>query len=131
MSPVLPFKHIIGVPIEALPWALLPLVCLLHPSIHSPAHNSAQYAYFYSYDPINNSGSSIGGVIFPIMLNRLFKSSAGFQWGVRASAFIVLGMLLFANLLMKPRPHASTTKSPKVDLRQIMTDVPYLITVFS
>ena len=65
------------------------------------------------------------------MLNHLFKSSAGFQWGVRASAFLVLGVLLFANLLMKPRPHASTTERPKVNLRQIMTDIPYLITVFS
>lgn len=83
------------------------------------------------YASINDSGSSIGGIIFPIMLNHLFKSSAGFQWGVRASAFIVLGMLLFANLLMKTRPHASTTRCSKVDLRQIMTDIPYLITVFS
>jgi len=78
-----------------------------------------------------NSGSSIGGIIFPIMLNRLFKSSTGFQWGIRYSSFMVLGILLFANLLMKPNPHASTTERPKVNIREIMTDIPYLITVFS
>lgn len=29
------------------------------------------------------SGSSIGGVIYPIMLNQLFNGKAGFAWGVR------------------------------------------------
>ncbi|KXN80861.1 Riboflavin transporter MCH5 [Leucoagaricus sp. SymC.cos] len=52
------------------------------------------------------TGSSLGRIVFPIMLNQLFKGSAGFQWGVHASAFIVLGMLIFANLLMKAKPHA-------------------------
>ena len=103
-----------------------PLIPLL--TIPLNGHTSI---HFNVYAFINHSGSSIGGIIFPIMLNRLFKSSTGFQWGVRASAFIVLGMLLFANFLMKPRPHASTTERPKVNLRQIMTDIPYLITVFS
>jgi len=77
------------------------------------------------------TGSSLGGIIFPIMLNRLFKSSAGFKWGVRASAFIVLGMLLFANLLMKAKPRANGVERPKVDLKGIMTDKPYLISIVS
>ncbi|KAF8882584.1 MFS general substrate transporter [Infundibulicybe gibba] len=77
------------------------------------------------------TGSSLGGIIFPIMLNKLFKSSIGFQWGVRASAFIVLGMLFFANLLMTAKPRAKAAERPKVDLKAIMTDKPYLISIFS
>jgi hypothetical protein len=65
------------------------------------------------------------------MLNQLFKSSAGFQWGVRVSAFIVLGMLIFANLLMKAKPPAKAAEGPKTDLKGIMTDKPYLISIFS
>ena len=97
------------------------------PSSSLSCHPTAHASIYTHID----SGSSVGGIIFPIMLNRLFKSSTGFQWGVRYSAFMVLGMLLFANLLMRPNPHASTTERPKVNFRQMMTDIPYLITVFS
>lgn len=47
-------------------------------------------------------GSSLGGIVFPIMLNRLFKS-LGFGSAVRASGYLILGCLVIANLLMKPR----------------------------
>ena len=79
----------------------------------------------------NPSGSSLGGIVFPIMLNQLFKDPAGFQWGVRASAFIVLGMLVFANMLMKAKPRAPAAERPKMNLKEIMTDKPYLICIFS
>jgi hypothetical protein len=36
------------------------------------------------------SGSSCGGIIFPIMLNNITEKS-GFGWGVRSTAFVVLG----------------------------------------
>ncbi|KIJ37797.1 hypothetical protein M422DRAFT_781574 [Sphaerobolus stellatus SS14] len=73
-------------------------------------------------------GSSIGGIIFPIMLNQLFKSRVGFHWGVRASAFIVLGMLIVANLLMSAK---SSRAGPRVnpDIKGIITDVPYLLAI--
>jgi MFS family permease len=48
------------------------------------------------------SGSSLGGVCFPIMLKRLF-SSVGFGWGVRAAGFLVLGCLIIANFLVRSR----------------------------
>ena len=51
------------------------------------------------------------------MLNRLFKSSVDFQWEVRVSAFMVLAILLFANLVMKPRLPASSKGRPRVNLR--------------
>lgn len=68
------------------------------------------------------TGSSIGGIIFPIMLNRLFQGSVGFAWGVRASAFLVLGLLVVGNLLMTENRPAKPTEAPKPDMKSIMTD---------
>ncbi|KAJ6501019.1 MFS general substrate transporter [Mycena vitilis] len=69
------------------------------------------------------SGSSIGAVIYPIMINRLFVSK-GFAWGVRAVSFLDLGLLFTANLIMKtrlpPRPSA-------VNMRIILKDIPFWI----
>jgi hypothetical protein len=49
------------------------------------------------------SGSSLGGVIHPIMLNNLFHGGTGFAKGVRASAGLVAGMQVIAIMLMKAR----------------------------
>ena len=43
------------------------------------------------------AGSSIGGVIFPQMAQHLIPD-IGFGWAVRTCAFLILGMLIFANL---------------------------------
>ena len=48
------------------------------------------------------AGSSLGGVIFPIMVERLV-ASAGFGWAMRAAAFLILGLLIYANLTVKSR----------------------------
>lgn len=75
-------------------------------------------------------GSSMGGIIFPIMLNQLFKNlEVGFEWGVRASAFLVLGILVIANLLMSDNPSVKDD-SEKPSLKTILTDVPYLLASF-
>ncbi|KAK7458849.1 hypothetical protein VKT23_009859 [Stygiomarasmius scandens] len=78
-------------------------------------------------------GSSIGSIFFPIMLNQLFeKPSVGFGWGIRASAFVVLGLLVFANLLMSDRrPPESEKRKAAPDIKGIMTDVPYLLCILA
>lgn len=49
-------------------------------------------------------GSATGGMIFPIMLNRLF-GIIGFGWAVRAFGFMALALLVLAErLLMKRLP---------------------------
>ncbi|KAH9941550.1 monocarboxylate permease [Amylocystis lapponica] len=48
------------------------------------------------------SGSSFGGVVFPIMLQRLIPR-IGFPWAVRAVAFTCLGLLTISCILIKPR----------------------------
>ncbi|THU92260.1 MFS general substrate transporter [Dendrothele bispora CBS 962.96] len=78
-------------------------------------------------------GSSIGSIFFPIMLNQLFqKPSVGFGWGVRASAFVVLGLLVLANLLMSDKRDLKSEKPKAIpDIRGIMTDVPYLLCILA
>ncbi|KAI0057037.1 MFS general substrate transporter [Artomyces pyxidatus] len=75
------------------------------------------------------TGSSIGGIVFPIMLNQLFSSSVGFAWGVRASAFMVLGCLVAANFLMTPRAAVTSGKGPKPNIKSLLLDIPYLLAI--
>ena len=57
------------------------------------------------------SGSSVGGVIFPIVLSKLLNSSnVGFGWSMRIVAFIILPFMVFACLAIRPRfPPRETT----------------------
>jgi MFS family permease len=48
------------------------------------------------------SGSSLGGVIFPIMVTKLVPE-VGYAWTMRIAAFTILGMLGIANLTVKSR----------------------------
>ncbi|KAG5658059.1 hypothetical protein KAF25_007010 [Fusarium avenaceum] len=49
---------------------------------------------------ILSTGSSLGGVIFPIMVTRLIKE-VGFGWSMRICAFMILFLLIIANLTVK------------------------------
>ncbi|KOS36679.1 hypothetical protein ACN38_g12568 [Penicillium nordicum] len=54
---------------------------------------------------VTASGSSLGGVIFPIMVTQLIPK-VGFPWAMRICAFVILFMLGIANLTLKSRlPH--------------------------
>ncbi|KAG5983206.1 hypothetical protein E4U55_000547 [Claviceps digitariae] len=48
------------------------------------------------------TGSSLGGVVFPIMLSRLIQS-VGYGWAMRSAASIILVLLVVANFTLKPR----------------------------
>ena len=43
------------------------------------------------------AGSSLGGVIFPLMVVRLIPK-IGFPWTMRVCAFMILGLLLITNI---------------------------------
>lgn len=62
--------------------------------------------YFSSRKALANglaaSGSSIGGVIYPIAFRRL-QQQIGFPWATRILGFISLVTLWFSILVMKPR----------------------------
>lgn len=49
------------------------------------------------------AGSSIGGVVWPIVLNKLFQSSISFGWSIRICAFAMLAILLVAIPPVKAR----------------------------
>ncbi|MCJ1458806.1 hypothetical protein MMC28_009180 [Mycoblastus sanguinarius] len=70
------------------------------------------------------SGSSLGGIIYPIVLYQLIDR-IGFPWSVRVMGFIALGTLLIPIAVMKMR-----FKSPKpralIDW-SAFTDVPYML----
>ncbi|KAH7155341.1 major facilitator superfamily domain-containing protein [Dactylonectria estremocensis] len=80
--------------------------------VFSPALTAAQ-TYFQKKRGIALglvvAGSSIGGVVFPEMAQHLIPR-VGFGWAVRACAFLITGMLVFANLAItsnwehKPKP---------------------------
>ncbi|KAG8355276.1 hypothetical protein FVEN_g6621 [Fusarium venenatum] len=61
---------------------------------------------------ILSTGSSIGGIIFPIMVTRIIDKQ-GFGWAMRISAFMILGLLLITNLTIRnhnpPQPQKWTS----------------------
>jgi len=78
---------------------------------------------------IITAGSSVGGVVFPIMLNKLIKS-IGFPSAVRATAYLITGCLVLSNILVKPRlpppkQRPVEMQLPKPDMKRIMTHTPY------
>jgi MFS family permease len=75
-----------------------------------------------------SAGSSIGGVVYPIMLSRLLQS-LGFQWAVRIIGFTALGSLMFPIAVMKMRFKAPKARA-LLDLSAV-TDIPYVAFVFA
>ncbi|KAJ4224640.1 hypothetical protein NW759_005356 [Fusarium solani] len=56
------------------------------------------------------SGSSIGGVVFPIALSKMLNdSSIGFGWSVRIMGFVMIPLMGFSCLTVKPRLPPRTT----------------------
>ncbi|KAH9217959.1 major facilitator superfamily transporter [Leptodontidium sp. 2 PMI_412] len=51
---------------------------------------------------ILSTGSSIGGVIYPIMISRLIPK-VGFGWAMRIAAFLILFLLILAIVTVKSR----------------------------
>src|ERR1700733_5211210 len=73
------------------------------------------------------SGSSLGGTLHPIMLNRLFHGPIGFKGGVRASAALNFGLLVIALPLMRPRLSPSKPKNFFSKMRAFSRDTPYVV----
>ncbi|KAL6414544.1 putative monocarboxylate transporter [Ilyonectria robusta] len=63
---------------------------------------------------ICSTGSSLGGVIFPIMLTHLI-GQVGFPWAMRISAFLILFLLIMANLTVRQRVVSHSKVSMKQD----------------
>jgi len=80
------------------------------------------------------SGSSCGGLVFPVMLNHLIAEK-GFAWATRAAAFLMLGCMTIAILLMRtrlpPRSKMPAGNAPPVPhIKELLKDTKYMITTF-
>jgi MCP family monocarboxylic acid transporter-like MFS transporter 10 len=112
----------------------LGLGLLFVPVVNIPMHHFLKRRLIAN--GVATTGTSVGGVIWPIMLNKLFNNpSVGFAWGVRYSSFILVGLLVVANFLMKTRlpnrrqREAAGIIMPKPSLKALLSDAPYLLTV--
>jgi MFS family permease len=79
------------------------------------------------------SGSSVGAIIHPILLNNLFhKPHVGFAGGVRASAYMIAGCLVIANLMMRTKTNlkqAGVQRPQMLPWKFLLSDVSYVLTV--
>ena len=48
------------------------------------------------------TGGSVGGIVFPLLLPKLWET-VGYAWGTRIMGFMILFLLIFANLLIRSR----------------------------
>ena len=75
------------------------------------------------------SGASVGGVVFPIALNRMLNASdLGFGWSLRVVGFLVLVLLAFACMVMKE--HAPRRRH-KFFLPEAFRSGPYVFSVLA
>ncbi|KAJ8508972.1 hypothetical protein ONZ45_g8795 [Pleurotus djamor] len=71
-------------------------------------------------------GSSVGGFLFPVILNVLLKGKLGFAWGMRAVGFGVLLCLILSNFLISEKPPLKT-HCGKSSIKFIWSHLPYTI----
>ncbi|KAF5391709.1 hypothetical protein D9757_001664 [Collybiopsis confluens] len=73
------------------------------------------------------TGASIGGIIWPILLNQL-DQKASFANANRAAGAVTGALLLFANVLMKPRPVANRG-GVHFGVKGVFQDIPFIISI--
>lgn len=71
------------------------------------------------------SGSSLGGIIFPIMVAKLIPQ-VGFAWTMRICAFLILGLLIIGNLTIRPRFPPNPKSMSRQDLIDPLTDIKFI-----
>ncbi|KAI9570489.1 MFS general substrate transporter [Boletus coccyginus] len=75
-----------------------------------------------------STGSALGSVVHPIMLNNLFNRSVGFATGVRISAAFVSVLLLIACVLIRTRLEPPKNPASYLSVgKGIVHDVPYCL----
>ena len=81
------------------------------------------------------TGSSLGGVVFAIALNNMFRpppTGLGFANGVRVAAAICGALMLAANALMRTEPRVQRTKpAVAVNPLKFARDFDYVLGVLS
>ena len=76
------------------------------------------------------SGSSLGGIIFPIMVTKLIPQ-VGFGWSMRISAFLILALMVVGNLTVKSRIPPRPAPIEIMEFIRPLKEPVYSLTVFS
>ncbi|KAJ5147251.1 monocarboxylate permease [Penicillium atrosanguineum] len=77
---------------------------------------------------IVSTGSSLGGVIFPIMVSRLINE-VGYGWAMRAAAFLILALLSIAVLTVRSRVPPRKQNMDKASLVRPFTEIKMVLVV--
>lgn len=72
------------------------------------------------------SGSSLGGVVLPIMITQLIPK-VGFAWTMRITAFVFLGMLIIANLTIRSHIKPTIRKRSIMEFVRPLREPAYLL----
>ncbi|KAI7977688.1 hypothetical protein EIK77_010279 [Talaromyces pinophilus] len=72
------------------------------------------------------TGSSVGGVIFPVMISRMIQS-AGYPWTIRTAAFIILGLQIIAVITVRPRTKPVPKKMPVGRFAAPFRELPFVL----
>ncbi|PVF99945.1 MFS general substrate transporter [Serendipita vermifera] len=72
------------------------------------------------------SGSSIGGMVFPVMLNKLIVKH-GFAYAVRAAAGLTTAMMAISLLLMRMPKNLAKPEGPKPSIAEFFKDIKYAL----
>ncbi|ETW75337.1 MFS monocarboxylate transporter [Heterobasidion irregulare TC 32-1] len=111
-------------------------ICFLPTSGIVPNHFTRRRALAMG---ITTTGTSVGGFFFSVLFSHFLNGSIGFKWGIRICAFICLGCLIAANLLMRTHPEGwiapaqqpSESSSPRKTppIRALFKNVSYVLTI--
>lgn len=74
------------------------------------------------------TGSSLGGVIYPVMIDRLIQNpSTGYPWVMRIAAFLILALQIVAILTLRPRTAPAPKKTPGATLAAPFKEFPCVV----
>lgn len=76
------------------------------------------------------AGSSLGGVIMPIMVDQIIAHS-GFPWAMRGAAFLMAGLLIYANMTVKSRLPPTPKPWSLMEFVLPLGELPYFLVVFA
>ncbi|KAI5457843.1 major facilitator superfamily domain-containing protein [Mariannaea sp. PMI_226] len=76
------------------------------------------------------AGSSLGGVVLPIIVDRSIEH-VGFPWAMRICAFVMLGMHVVANLTVKSRLPPRPTSVGLAAFVRPFAETPFLLTALA
>lgn len=72
------------------------------------------------------TGSSLGGIVFPIMIGRMIPT-IGFPWTIRTAAFIILALQIIAIFTLRPRTKPVPKRMPVGRFAAPFRELPFIM----